>query len=461
MPTVEELVAQTESKDSVERIAARVELLRTFPHQGDFDLKSELFSALREDVATNREKALAYVSGLPEIDRRAYALTITSHGFYVNERKVPPALKVQKRVKARFVRQVSSLLDKLGSVKDEAVRLRAKLIIASEGEEETALRAVDSIVSEGFNMHIQRTEYERYSFYSVPDILVDVINWSNSDRVKRRAITCLGDVPDTAERGEKLIKLITDENSSVALAAAEVYRAKGGNIHEEPAETIMSIITARHPRNFKEALRARANQKVVETAFDWFVEALKPEERLTRIFGLTQETFVSWVHSYTGSYPDGLYAKVRDYLNTHFDEIASVSDKKRREAMWFELTRQKGDAGVKALNCLAQSGDGVSIVAQLYGSRRETQNLGAEAQEKLKDWAFRYVRQFADLPDREVASAALRRIGGWPEHESYGEGVGKIENGSGLEYDQIALQEIARLPAPPTEKSRLLAAFQR
>jgi len=465
MVDTEGLIVQTGSADPVERINARVQLLREFPADADQKLKGGLFCQLSDDVKANREQTLEYVFGISELEPRAYAIGAVDWGLSVRKTEVPPPMGEQRAVRKRFVRGVEGLAESLGEIEDLKSRLRVAEVIAREGHQKQALMTIDKTWEIGWDRRVVTTFYGESASVNqtVADSLENTVLYANLKTVRQRALHHLSEISDNGKRENYLARIMASKNAEMAVKATDLYVEKVEPLKQDRASVALDAIMSRVVGFGRDVLRT-ASQPAVERAFDLYIGLLPAEQRLLKVYDFTTIHFSAWLDRRRQGVPKGLNAKVREYLSGHVGDATRIEDTAKRNEVLVKIAEMgTKEASVKAVDYLAKPGDqmqGVKNVAEMYTRQDWLMQLPEVARDKVVRWAVGYTRRFVSLEDKELARRALRGIAGWPD-ESEGDGAFYREGkgGSGESYAKIALAELAKLPDRPTEQVELRKVF--
>ncbi len=480
MPSLQELIEQIKSSRPIDRISARISLLRQFPQNGDSKIKSKMYSDLTKDVEGNSDVAMGYAFGLEDLQEEAYAVMAIAH--YIPPRRLPnstPEEDRNRRIKrAPFIKRVSGLVGKLEEINDLSVRLEVAETIAREGEKEPAMVAVDKIWGIGWKAYL-RTHLSVLSNIwegdtSVVGTLKTISEWAYVSDVKKHAINYIGQIPDERERRKILTDLLTSNKEETALMALDVFMERAGHPTENKASLAFSAIMA-HPSYDPKGV---ANPAVIRKAFDIYIDDIEPSRRFDMASTFIREQVkanASLSNSCFG-HPRELIRKAAEYIESHIDELARIENPDLGEEIAMCLLRAHFGNAVqdRALDYLAAPGGdekrGVLNIAQLYSNSRLSFGLSDTTKKRIMQQAFKYIRKFADLEDKEAARAALMEIGGDParvKDEDFDDDIsprfydGELHKEPGTErpYLKIAHEELARLPRVLTEDEKLAAVF--
>ena len=455
--SVKDWLEKLDSEEPLERIVARINLLREFPNHKEQDRKSSMFFALSKDVSRNTTPTKNYVFGLEDVNELAHAIWTISFGFSTYHRNSDEGKAAILEAKQDFLARVEKFADRLPEVESVHPKANVAKIIANECSLERALAAVDLLWSLGWNTYLHKSVYNDYDMAYVGEFLESIAESAKEVEVRKKALNLIGEIPDEEKRDEYLQNIITSKDTEIAIAAVDLYIEK----HEPgPGKTKANVavdaLVARQSTMDGGTLTA-AKQPTVEYAFDRMMELTPEEEKVERAYGFFDQGFSSWMKIRKQKFPPGLAEKAIGYLTNNIDKIPEVKDKSKKEKILFFLACRNNE---RALDMLAQGSDGVLNIAQIYTDFR---NFGMQLPEKMRDrvkqWAFNYVREFVKLQDKNLAGNALAQIGGNPDQEWYGDGFAHKEKESGRDMDEIAREELEKLPKPQTEKDKLAEVF--
>jgi len=466
-------IERARSKNPIERIDARISLLRNFPREGDQELKKKIFFELADNVGKNREETVDYVFSIPELNERAYAIMAVNPWLSVDKSKTPPEAGVQKKIRKRFVGGVESLIDDLDTINELGSKLEIAEIIAMEGHFQQALRAVDKTWESGWDVFIPPIYQGSFGIPStVADNLEKIVKFANLKTVRRKALDCLAEIPDGDKRREYLERAITFEDKDIAVKAVDLFIDKLGEpstgFTGDKASLAVDAIVARDKLKYSDKVFRTANPAAVKKAFDLYVKLTSEKQRLIGVAGFLDENFSAWMKRRKQDFPSGLIRLARGYLEEHIDGINVLDNKESRVKMLWDLA-QYGLEGtdLKAIDYLAETvplEDGIKYVAQMYSSNNLC-HLDLKGQDRVKEWAIKFTRKFIPcLGDCDETRNALGMIRGGKDHhfKGYycgGDGEFKEDKLTGKTYSEIAAEELAKLPKPPTEEDKIADVF--
>lgn len=458
--TPQELLTQAKSSEPVECIDACIQLLRLWPAGKEQKLKTHFALAISDDARAHRGKTVDYVLGIDDVQQRAYAVMAVDFGLRIDENRQPPPVDEQQQHRQRFVAGIEGLAEKLHEIGNTKSRLEVAEILAREAQEKPALAALEKTWEIGWQVRVPALFYtDEHGRMTVAESLLSTAAITQLSAVKRKALEYLGEISDERERREYLEKALTSEDATTALFALDVFMQKIIPLSNGRAGVALDALMARHVL-LDGGILSTANRAVVERAFDIYMENKKPEERLPLAYHFFSDHFKMWLTNRNQEHPKGLLEKAGAYLVAHFDEVKSVQNKETREGILLHLISHRNDVASKAIDYIAQPEDemeGVANIAQIYRTAKTIRlRLPDENMEKVTQWALRYTRKFAELPDENLAREVLGHIGGWPETDDpdsigwNGDGTHYKEEESGKRYDLIAREELAKLPRQPT-----------
>lgn len=454
---VKEWLENLDSEEPLERIIARINLLREFPSHTQQDLKSRMFFALSKDVSRNTTPTMDYIFSLEDVNELAHAIWTTDFGFspyYADSEEVK---EERHRMRAEFLGRVEGFADRLPEVEDVHPKTDIAQIIAREGSLTRALAAVDLLWSIGWDTYLHKSVYEDYRSNYVVDHLETIAESAKETEVRKKALNLIGEIPDEQKRNEYLQNIITSKDTEMAIAAVDLYIEKNDSgIGKTKSRAAVDALISRQ-QGLGGGTRSAAKQPTVEYAFDKVIELTPEHERVEQAYEFLTDGFTSWMSCRKQPYPPGLIAKAMGYLADNIDKIPEVKDKSKKEKILFTLACRGNE---KALDLLAEGPDGVLNVAQMYTDFRNFRlSLSQKMRDRVKFWALKYTRKFAELEDKELARFALRMIGGNPDQDWYGDGMIYQDEESGRDLDEVAREELAKLPKAPTEKDKLAETF--
>lgn len=465
MATPSELIERTKSENAVDRIDARIQLLRQFPSDKDQEVKKTLYFDLWRDVENNREQAIKYVFNLPDLNSQAYAIMVVDGGLGISQGSERPSIETQKRFRKDFVNNVEGLVGELENIENLKSRLEVANIIAREGHYKQGLIAVDEMWNIGWDKNVSTSIYS-YGIETVAESLEKTVLHANSKTVKRRALNHISQIPKAQKRKERLIGIITSKDPLMAVEAVDLYVEKVESLSSDRHSVALEAIMARMVSLGGEVL-STTSQPAVERAFEHYIKLIPAEKRLSQVHYLLTDNFKEWINSRKQEYPKGLCLKVVEYLDQNMNKIDALEDEgKRKEILLEMVSKGQNKKEIKAIDYLAQTDkNGVKNIAELYNNADCQVHLSAAGQDKITEWALKYTREFVNLENKNLARSVLWHIAGSLEPESGeghfgGDGEYVKEKETGRYYNKIAAEELEKLPKEITSEDRLKEAFE-
>ncbi len=468
MSNPEEWIRNVDSNEPLERIVAKINILKNWPNNQSGDAKSSMYFDLNRDVRKNSTVAFDHVISLKDIDEKAFAIRAVEFGFSRHRVETDEEKKVMKKVRRVFFECVEEFADKLPRVEDVHTRGNLAKLVATEGSLEKALFAVDVLWDMGWNTLLYPSVYEHYGIERASDFLESIAIWSPHLEVRKKALSYIGNVPDEGHeryRNEHLTNIIISKNIETAIAAVDMYIEKNSDETKKEVDAALDALFIRKRSGFGGNTINFAQPRVVEYTFDRVMELTPEEERIERAYGFVPIRVDSWIPVHPEKRPPGLTEKSNNYLSDRIDEINKIEDNKKRTNMLVHLMQfGNEETREQALDYIAQSPEGlmdsVENIAYLYGDKRVFMNLHQNVRDRLEQWACKYVREFVNLENKELAHGVLYSIGGSDEDfESLGDGWKYKDEKTGEEVDKVAREELKKLPKPPTKKDKLSDIF--
>jgi hypothetical protein len=461
-----ELIAATQSAVPIKRIGARVQLLKLFPDNADQELKKDLYFELATDVNANRGIAVDYISGITNLQFRAYAVTALNYGLSVSKRNVPPPLGEQRTYRKAFVHGIKAMANELEQIEDVKSRLEVAKIISREGHYRLAKKALDETWKIGWDTRIPTSLYREghWDTKTVAESLEDTVQFAKTRSIKKRALHFLSEIPDKREKEKYLQNVMCVDDDPVSVEAVERYVEKVGQSSSEEKSSIALDAMLARKKIFQRVIET-ASQAAVERAFELYVENLVPGKELSHIYHLTPHSLSPRLKMLGQCYPRGLMSLVIRYFSEHVDEAGALKDGDLRSGILVFLAERQIPQSTTAVDYLAEtSKDGVHHIAQLYTNTQLQQHLSSSASERVDELALKFTRKFVNLEDKDLARAALRVTAGWPDESleaGLSGGKGEYVKVSGTEryFDEIAAEELEKLPKEPSKREKLEKIF--
>jgi len=450
--SVQEAISRTESEDPIERIDARIYLIRNFPPGGNTEHRDKLRYRISDDVKTNESRVIDHVSSIPDASERAYVARIVSLGFKIGDYSSDEVVNEPHR--KRFVTDVvEPLMQNLNDITYPDARIYVAENVANEGREDLGLMAVDSIWDMGWNTsHPKKTEF----VHTIADGLYEIVRLAVLPIVKERALSHLSEIPDNEALKKYLSKVMTlkynPEHEPIAVRAVDKYveRVDPDKSRVSVAQDAM-LITYRNLGSVE-----LPPDGVVARGFELLLGYTPEGERVHEVLEcLDGRRGIVLFAQKNKRAPGIIHDKCISYLRDHLDEINSLDDNKKRvNVLWKIAKRGDDEVTIRAIDYLATGLDGVGVVAELFGQR-----YGFEASSKAKEclgrWAARYTRFFIPvLGLTDKARNVLRNVA----DDGY-EAYFYEEPNTGKLHGEIALEELEKFPKPLTEKEKLEAIF--
>lgn len=477
---LEKWVGETENSSPLLRFNARVNLLRNFPERGDPEVRQDIHSDLYRDVQQNPEEAVSYIGNLSELGERAYAVYFMNAPLSISpgERERKGKMKGKElrdfgkrdRRRTKFVRIVEGMLGEAPSIDKPQPRAKILEIIACEGNLINSLTALDFLWQIGWDQGFHDPFYETSVWYvkTVSNQLETIAVYANEQQVRFNALEYLGEIPDNKERREHLEHTICCKDGEIASRAVEVYveKVKPIGANEDRLDSAVDAIFAK-VRNIDGSILESANPKAVKRGFELAMQYAPEEKRLERAYGLFDSNLFT-NHSVRRGSPDSLGPMVLLYMQDHVDDIVHVTDRSRRTMILVELACRGGKSALKAVDYLANTPEnpieGIEHVAYLLTKGGLRSYIHDETFDRVIEWACKYTGEFGKLEDKKLARSALGmlrgyEIEGYPGEFEMAYGRRGTDPVTGIKYDIIAREELAKLPPEETPKSRLKSVF--
>jgi hypothetical protein len=459
MSIPEEWIKQIDSNEPLERIIARINLLREFPYHSNQDLKSTLYFDLSRDVPKAPLETLDYVFDLQNINEKAYAIWATDFGFSPYNAETDEEKEVMKQTRKKFLEHVEDFADKLSEVENLDARANVAKLITNDCSLDFALVAVDVIWNIGWDKYTYKSIYSNYDSGYIVDFLESIATSAKELAVRKKALTLIGKIPDRNKINKYIKNIITSKDTEIAILAVDLYIEKNETSSGRTrADVAIDALLAKQTGRGGETISV-AKLETVEYAFDRMIKFATKNEAIQRAYNFIREDFNR--SERTQGYPPGLFSKTCAFLEENLEEVSEFDNQgKRDKTLFYIAINGNKEMRGKAIDFLAQGSNGILNIAKIYTDFRQFgMYLSQEMRERVKDWALKYVREFVKLEDKELARNALTEIGGGSDSDFYGDGAIYKDEESGRKIDEVAREELKKLPKPPTKQDKLSDVF--
>lgn len=442
MESLQELTEILRSKDAVERVEARVKILKNFSTKFNETIKNHVVYGLIEDIKANRKQIADYVLGIEDVNQKSYLIMAVDRGLVIDENNVPPYLTTQKEIRKDFIRGVETITENLHHIKDYSSRLATAEIITREGHEKQALIALKQTWDIGWDTKIKNIfSNTDEGITTIAGSLETTLDRTALKSVKEKALEYLSEIQDANIRKRYLIRAMTSEDQDLALKALEIYNKKISPSKDRLKDMIDIATGCKRGRNSE--IETTTNYAVISKAFDEYIENIPTDERLSKICYFITEEFMSLIEKKKLVYSEELEFKIVDYIGNHIEDVKNVENKKERARLLWEVAiRGDDNTSLKAVNYLTETDnpkEGLENIAYMYTFELLEEALPERSRKKIEKLVMKHTREFFHLENKQLALKTLSKI-----HREYSN-KRCIDKKTGKKYGDIAREELNRI----------------